>query len=237
MIDNNKKIINLLSTLSNSKNNIIYLITNKSKEIFKELNLNPNNFGFVAENGFLIKPYGEQDFKNILNITDNNWKNTLIQLFSNFSRKIGDGNIIQKECSVSWSYKNNENNNGFMIGEELKFLVENIIDKTKFDIILDKNNLEVKIKNQNKYHYIFDIIQKIVNENKNFNLIFGLNNNDKYGEGFFEYLYNMEKDFKKNKRVINVFTSVIGKKTTKAKYYFKDVSDFIDIFKVFDTKK
>ena len=237
LMDNNKKIINLLSTLSNSKNNIIYLITNKSKEIFKELNLNPNNFGFVAENGFLIKPYGEQDFKNILNITDNNWKNTLIQLFSNFSRKIGDGNIIQKECSVSWSYKNNENNNGFMIGEELKFLVENIIDKTKFDIILDKNNLEVKIKNQNKYHYIFDIIQKIVNENKNFNLIFGLNNNDKYGEGFFEYLYNMEKDFKKNKRVINVFTSVIGKKTTKAKYYFKDVSDFIDIFKVFDTKK
>jgi trehalose-6-phosphatase len=237
LVDNNKKIINLLSILGNNKNNIIYLITNKSKDAFKELHLNPINFGFVAEEGFLIKPYGEQNFKTVFRTTNNNWKNTLIKLFSNFSRKIGDGTIIKKEYSISWIYNNNENNNNYMVGEELKFLVENIIDKTKFDINLDKNNLEVTIKNQNKFQYIFDIIQKIVADNKNFNLIFGLNNNDKYGEGFFEYLYNIEKDFKKNKRVINVFTSVIGKKTTKAKYFFKDITDFIDILKVFDIKK
>ena len=237
LVDNNKKIINLLSILGNNKNNIIYLITNKSKDAFKELHLNPINFGFVAEEGFLIKPYGEQNFKTVFRTTNNNWKNTLIKLFSNFSRKIGDGTIIKKEYSISWIYNNSENNNNYMVGEELKFLVENIIDKTKFDINLDKNNLEVTIKNQNKFQYIFDIIQKIVADNKNFNLIFGLNNNDKYGEGFFEYLYNIEKDFKKNKRVINVFTSVIGKKTTKAKYFFKDITDFIDILKVFDIKK
>ena len=237
LLDNNKKIISLLTILSNNKNNIIYLITKKSKDVFKELNLNVKNFGFVAEEGFLIKPYGEQNFKNILRNINNNWKNKLIHLFSNFSRKIGDGAIIQKEYSVSWNYKNNENNNNYMIGEEMKLLIENLIDKTKFDIILDKNNLEVKIKNQNKYHYIFDIIQKIVNENKNFNFIFGLNGNDKYGEGFFDYLYNIEKDFKKNKRIVNIFTSVIGKKTTKAKYFFKDIADLIDIFKILDIKK
>ena len=235
-IDDNKNNV-ILSNLSNDKNNIIYLITNKSKEVFKDLKLNSINFGYVAEEGFIIKPYGEENFKNNFTISDNNWKNTLIQLFTNFSRKVGEGKIIEKEYSICWRYKNNENNNGFMLGDELKILVENVIDKAKFDIILDKNNLEVKMKDYNKYQYIFDIIQKIVNENKNFNFIFGLNNNDKYGEGFFEYLYNMEREFKEKKRAMNLFTFVIGKKTTKANFYFKDISNMIEIFKVFEIKK
>ena len=235
-IDNNEKIINILSNLSKDKNIIIYLITNKSKEVFKELKLNSINFGYVAEEGFIIKPYGEENFKNNFR-SDNNWKNSLIQLFKNFSKKIGEGIIKEKEYSICWSYKNNENNIGFIIGEELKFLIENAIDKAKFDIILDKNILEVKMKDFNKYQYIFEIIQKIVNENKNFNFIFGLNNNDKYGEGFFEYLYSMEREFKEKKRTMNLFTFVIGKKTTKANYYFKDITNLIEIFKVFEIKK
>ena len=237
-IDNNKKILNLLSTLSLDKNNLIYLITNNSKEIFKEINLNPINFGFVAEGGFIIKPYGEENFKNVFNIYDNNIKNSVIQLFNNFSKKTGVGSVSQKEFSVSWNYKNNESNNGYMLAEELKFLVESIIDKGKFDIILDKNYLEIKVKNNNynKYHYISEIIQKIVNEKKNLNFIFGLNDNDKNGDGFFEHLYEMEREYKRNKIYVDLYTAVIGKKTTKANYYFKDISCFIDMFKIFDIK-
>ena len=236
-IDNNKKIIDLLSNLSFDENNIIYLITNKSKDVFKEINLNPIKFGYVAEGGYIIKPPGEQNFKNTLSSTnDNNWKNSLIQLFTNFSKKLGIGNISQKEYSVCWNYKNNESDNGSMLIEELKFLVENSFDKGKFDIIVDNNNLEVKIKNNNKYHYILEIVQNIINEQKNFNFIFGLNNNDQYGEGFFEYLYGVERHFKENNVNINLFNSVIGKKTTKANYYFKDLNGFIEVFKVFDMK-
>ena len=235
-IDNNKKIINIVSNLSNDKNNIIYLVTNKSKEIFEELNLNRKNFGFVAEEGFIVKPYGEEDFKNLIDFNDNSWKNIIIQLFTNFSKKVGGGNIIQKEYSISFNYKTNENNDVYMIGEELKYLVENSIDKTKFDIELDKNNLEVKLKFYNKYHYIFDIIQKIINDKKNFNFILGLNNNDKYGEGFFEYLYSMERSFKEKNKSLNLYTAVIGKKTTKANFYFKDIVNLIEILKVFEIK-
>jgi trehalose-6-phosphatase len=233
-IDNNKKIINLLSSLSFDENNIIYLITNKSKDVFKEINLNPINFGYVAEGGYIIKPIGEEKFQNTLSVNNDNndWKSTLIQLFNNFSKKVGIGSISQKEYSVTWNFQNNENINGNMLIKELIFLVENYIDKGKYDIIIDNNSLEVKIKNNSKYHYITEIIQKIVNEKKNFNFIFGLNNNDKYGEGFFDYLFNFEKDFKDNN--INLYTAVIGKKTTKANYYFKDISCFIDVFKVFD---
>ena len=64
-----------------------------------------------------------------------------------------------------------------------------------------------------------------------------MNNNDKYGEGFFEYLYSMEREFKEKKRTMNLFTFVIGKKTTKANYYFKDITNLIEIFKVFEIKK
>lgn len=235
-IDNNKLVINYLQSLGEDKRNVIYIITNNSKEIFKEIDLNPKNFGFVAENGYIIKPYGEENFKNIINISDNNWKNNIIQLFNSFSRKTGMGKISQKEFSVSWSYKNNENNNSYLLLNELQLLVENIIDKGKFEINLDKNSLEVKIKNNNynKYHFISEIIQKIINEKKNLDFIFGLNNNDKNGELFFEHLYDMGREFKKNNININLYTTVIGKKSTKANYYFKDITGFIDMLKQFD---
>jgi len=237
-IDNNKLVINYLQSLGEDKSNVIYLITNNSKEIFKEIDLNPKNFGFVAENGYVIKPYGEENFKNIININGNNWKNNIIQLFNNFSRKTGIGKISQKEFSVSWSYKNNENNNGYLLLDELQFLVENTMDKGKFEINFDKNSLEVKIKNNNynKYHFISEIIQKIINEKKNLDFIFGLNNNDKNGELFFEHLYDMGREFKKNNININLYTTVIGKKSTKANYYFKDITGFIDMLKQFDTQ-
>ena len=235
-IDYNSKIITLLTNLSNDKNNIIYLMTNKSKDFFKTLNLNPINFGYVAEDGLIVKPYGEDKFKNVLNINDNNWKIILIQLFNNYSKRIGTGDISEKDYSISWNYQNNENNNGYMIGEELKFLVENAIDKTKFDIILDKNNLEVKIKSNNKYNYIFDIIQKLVNEKNNFNFILGLNNNDKNGEEFFDYLYDKERNFKQKDIKMNLITAVIGKKTTRANCYFKDISGFIEVFQTLEIK-
>ena len=105
------------------------------------------------------------------------------------------------------------------------------------DTSLDKNKLEVKIKSNNKNNYIFEIIQKLVNEKKSFNFILGLNNNDKNGEEFFEYLYDKERNFKQNGIKMDLYNTVIVKKTTRAKYYFKDIAGFIAVLQLFEVKK
>ena len=229
-IDNNKKILNILNELSLDKNNKICLFTDESKDIFNEINLNPNNFYFVAEDGLVFKSIGDQNFKNKL-ICNNNWKNPILQLFKNFIKKTGVGNIIIKEYSILWNYEDEERKD-FLLGNELKFLLENLIDNKKFDIILGKNNLEVKIKygNNKKFEYI----NEIINENKNLKLIFALNNSDKNGDEFFEYLHNKKRCLNDNIENINLITAIIGKKSSKASYYFKDIHDFINILNMKD---
>ena len=225
-IDNNKKVMNILNELSLDKNNKICLFTNESKDIFKEINLNPNNFYFIAEDGLITKSIGEQNFKNKL-IWDNNWKKPVIQLFRNFINKTGVGNIIVKEYSVSWNYEYEERKD-FLLGNELKFLLENLIDNKKFDIILGNNYLEVKIKygNNKKYEYI----NEIINEDKNLKLIFALNCSDKSGDEFFDYLHNKKRCLNDNIENINLVTAIIGRKASKASFYLKDIHDFINIF-------
>ena len=107
-------------------------------------------------------------------------------------------------------------------------MVEKFIDDKTFDINLQKNILEIKLKNSNniKYNYINDII----NDDKNLKLIFALNESDKEGDEFFEYLYHNEIFNQNNLDNINLFTAIIGKKPSKAHYYLKDIYDFINLF-------
>ena len=225
-IDNNKKVLNILNELSQDKNNTICLITNESKDFYKDINLNPNNFYLVAEDGLVTKPIWDTNFKNKLNIKTD-WKIPIITIFKNFINKTGFGNIIIKEFSVCWNYKDNEKRE-YLLGNELKFLIENIIDKKKFDIILEKNNLEVKIKNGNniKYNYI----NEIINSDSNLKTIFALNDSSKRGDEFFDYLYNKKRCLSENLEYINLITTIIGRKTSRAYYYLKDIHDFINIF-------
>ena len=218
--------LNILNELSLDKNNIICLITNESKDFYKEINLNPNNFYFIAEDGLVIKPNGEQKFKNKINVK-NDWKIPIIKIFKKFRNKTGFGNISIKEYSVSWNYKDEEKRD-YLLGNELKFLIENFIDNKKYDIIQEKNNLEVKIKNGNniKYSYINDII----NSDKSLKLIFALNDSSKRGDEFFDYLYNKKRCLSENLEYINLITTIIGRKTSRAYYYLKDIHDFINIF-------
>ena len=226
-IDNNKKLVNILNQLSKDNNYKICLITNESKDIFKDLNLNLNNFYLIAEDGLVIKSKGEQNFKNKLILPDNNWKNPIIKIIKNFIKKTGTGDLIINEFSIVWKCENYKNGE-YLIGNELKFLVEKFIDDKTFDINLQKNILEIKLKNSNniKYNYINDII----NDDKNLKLIFALNESDKKGDEFFEYLYHNEIFNQNNLDNINLFTAIIGKKPSKAHYYLKDIYDFINLF-------
>ena len=227
-IDNNKKILNILNELSLDKNNKICLLTNESKDIFKELNLNPNNFYFIAEDGLVIKTIGDKNFKNKLTVEEN-WKNNILHLFNSFTNKTGFGNIKIKEYSVACKYENEEIEE-YTLGNELKFLIGNLIDYKKFDIILDKNNIEVKIKSGNNIKY--EYINEIINEDKNIKVIFALNNSDKSGDEFFDYLYNKKRCINDNIENINLITTIIGRKASRASYYLKDIHDFINIFNI-----
>ena len=227
-IDNNKKVLNILNELSLDKNNVICLITNESKDIFKNINLNINNFYFIAEDGLVIKPIGEQNFKNKIN-NKNEWKNPIITIFKNFRNKTGFGTISIKEFSVSWNYKDEEKR-GYLLGNELKFLIENFIDNKKFDIIQEKNNIEVKIKNGNNIKYSY--INELINSDKNLKIIFALNDSGKRGDEFFDYLYNKKRCINENFENINLITTIIGRKSSRAYYYIKDIQDFINIFNI-----
>ena len=234
-LDNNKKIIELLSKLSNDPNNVIYLLTHHSKEIFKRLyNLDISKFGCVAEGGLVIKYLGEDNFTNL--VTSKNWKLNIIKLFNNFCKKTGLGKVFQKDNSVLWNYKNNDLNTGYMLGKELENLVFNFIDKFKYDIILNNKSLEVTLKNNNLCSFTNTIIQNIINEGKDLNFIFSLNNNNKKGEELTTRLIDIEEQFLKASKSINLFTVVIGKKLTNARYYLRDTSKICEVFKFLDKK-
>ena len=86
----------------------------------------------------------------------------------------------------------------------------------------------MKIKNGNNYKYIDEIIYS----NKNIKLIFALNDSNKRGDKFFEYLHNKKRSNNDNLENINLITVTFGRQSCKACYYLKDIQDFINILSI-----
>ena len=57
-----------------------------------------------------------------------------------------------------------------------------------------------------------------------------LNISSKRGDEFFDYLYNKKRCINENLENINLITAIIGRKSSRAYYYLKDIHDFINAF-------
>ena len=239
--EKNEKMKNLLEILSQDKKNIIYYLSDKTKNEI-------NSFKLFINSNITIVSHGDLSYKSIK--TNNIWildntnqihnMNQWAVVLKNFLKPYRDNcegsEIIINDYNVIWDYSDGDIELGKhyskLIESELKVLLKH----SNLKCTKGNNCLEIYNKKNNKGNYVSHVLKDIISKHTlcpEFILAIGFNNKD---EVMFNYLNSKEyeiKTYMKQPEKGSVYTVVIGKMPSVAKYYFDGVGEVVSLFEEF----
>ena len=185
------------------------------------------NLGICGENGFFYKYPDKEEFIPLRQNIDWSWKETAIKIMKMFSERIEGSKVTENKSNISFSYQNSDNYFGYEQADELKMLLNIILNTPALDIVtLNNGTLEVRPKNINKGAFLAKILQEKYEEKK-FDLLFIVGSDDT-DEEMFKYLQSAVKYFHNFVRKFKVITTTITKHMSIAHYYFNEINDCIE---------
>ena len=222
-----KRIIKIITSFCEDPKNMVFIISKYEHTYLYKIFGKIKNLGICGENGFFYKYPDKNEFLPLLKNIDWSWKETALKIMKMFSEKIEGSKVTEHKSNICFSYSNTDNYFGYEQADELKMLLNTILNTPSLDIVsLSNGTLEVKPKNINKGAFLAKILQDKFEEKK-FDLIFIIGSDDtdeemfKYLKSAHKYFYNFVKKFK-------IISATITKHMSIADYYFNEINDCIE---------
>ena len=225
-----RRIMTILKSLSNDKQNLVFIISCYDIEIIKKLFSEIDNLGLCGENGFYYKYPSEKEFKTLVNLTNTSWKEQVLKIMKMFSERVEGAEIQEMASSIKWSYTSNSSNSYFtdIQAEEIKNHLISIINTSKLDLITQNNGtLFIRPHNVNKGAFLAKVLQDKILEKK-FDFIFVIGNGET-DEEMFKYLKLAKKYFNNFQEKIKVISVTVSKQVSFANYFMNNIDDCLEI--------
>ena len=196
-------IFNLLTSLLDTSDNEVFIITGRSSiEIDRVLNNLPINI--IAEHGAAIRVNGV--WKNSVSDTGL-WKKSIKPLLDQATLKCPKSFAEEKRFSLAWHYRNADPELGHAISEELMKSVSQTVQSAHLKILNGNKVVEILNVAVGKGIAVKDLL-----EHNNYDFILSVGD-DATDEEMFESLMDIQ----------NAFTIKIGAGATYARYKFTDI--------------
>ena len=225
-----KRIISILKSLCNDKQNMVFIISSYDIKILQKLFKDIDNLGLVGENGFYYKYPEEKEIKTLVKLTNISWKEQVIKIMKMFSERVEGAKIQEMASCILWSYTINSSNSYFtqIQAEEIKNHLISIINTSKLDLVTQNDGtLLIGPHNVNKGAFLAKVLQDKIMEKK-FDFIFVIGNGD-YDEEMFKYLKSAKKYFNNFKEKIKVISVTVNKQVSLANYFLNNIDDCLEI--------
>jgi trehalose 6-phosphate synthase/phosphatase len=223
-----QKIISLINELGNDQKNIIYIMSKNNETFLLNQYQNTNNLFLVSEEGFSYKNPFENNFNRLyIDLISNNWMNEVLEILEKYTKNCEGSSIQVYQSCIIWNYEECDKEQGLLysniIINQLYFL-KNIKIKVKKGI----NHLKIFNKYINKGVFASHIIKDLIIKEKNIEFIWAIGNSES-DEILFNYLNKIQKELIEKFNNLYIYTSVIGKKPTKALNYIENEDELIII--------
>ncbi|PHZ17998.1 putative alpha,alpha-trehalose phosphate synthase subunit TPS3 [Rhizopus microsporus ATCC 52813] len=206
------RVLELLTKLASNPDNAVYVISGRTKiNVDTDLGLVPN-LGLSAENGFYIKPRGE-DWQQVYDNVDFSWKPTVKEIFQYYSERTPGAYVETKDTSIVWHYRTTEGTDSQYVSWQAAECQNHIADSVNKNFavhaVIGNTTIEVIPHDINKSSIANRILQDTAPD---FVLAIG---DDRSDEDMFTFL-NKQKNLK-------VITCTVGTRSTEARYYIPNV--------------
>ncbi|KAI7905428.1 glycosyltransferase family 20-domain-containing protein [Cokeromyces recurvatus] len=210
------KSLELLTKLTADPRNAVYVISGRTKlNIETDLGSIPN-LGLSAENGYYIKPLGEE-WQQVYDNVDFSWKPTIKEIFQYYTERTPGAYMETKDTSIVWHYRNAECFDSQYISWQAAECQNHIADSVNKNfavhVVAGNTTIEVIPHDINKSSIANRILQET---HPDFILAIG---DDRSDEDMFQFLGKQKQ--------LKVITCIVGKRSTEAGYYISNVDSVL----------
>ncbi|XP_072953338.1 alpha,alpha-trehalose-phosphate synthase [UDP-forming] 6-like [Typha angustifolia] len=221
----NSKSINILNSLCSDKNNLVFLVSARSRSTLNGWFSPCENLGIAAEHGYFLRLRRDAEWQTCVPLSDCSWKQIAEPVMNLYTETTDGSTIDNKETSLVWCYEDADPDFGSCQAKELLNHLGSVLANEPVSVKSGPNNVEVKPQGVSK-GVVADRLLATMRERgsiPDFVLCIG---DDRSDEDMFEVLLRAVCGDSLAPEA-EVFACTVGKKPSKAKYYLDDTAEIV----------
>ncbi|XP_028767133.1 alpha,alpha-trehalose-phosphate synthase [UDP-forming] 6 [Neltuma alba] len=219
------KTIEILSSLCRDKNNMMFLVSARSRKTLAEWFSPCENLGIAAEHGYFLRLKRDAEWETCGPATDCSWKQIAEPVMKLYTETTDGSTIEDKETALVWCYEDADPDFGSCQAKELLDHLESVLANEPVTVKSGQNIVEVKPQGVSKGIVVKRLLSTM-QENEispDFVLCIG---DDRSDEDMFEVISSSLAGPTLAPKA-EVFACTVGRKPSKAKYYLDDTAEIV----------
>ncbi|KAE8662626.1 Alpha,alpha-trehalose-phosphate synthase 6 [Hibiscus syriacus] len=214
------KSLDIINSLCRDKNNMVFIVSAKSRKTLAEWFSPCDKLGIAAEHGYFLRLKGDEEWETCVQAADCGWKQIAEPVMKQYMETTDGSYIEDKETALVWCYEDADPDFGSCQAKELLDHLESVLANEPVTVKSGQNFVEVKPQGVSKGLVAKRLLSTMQEKGMlpDFVLCIG---DDRSDEDMFEVIISSVSGPLIDPRS-EVFACTVGKKPSKAKYYLDD---------------
>ncbi|MQM22479.1 hypothetical protein Taro_055531 [Colocasia esculenta] len=222
----NAKSIEILNSLCRDKNNVVFLVSARSRSTLSEWFSPCEKLGLAAEHGYFLRLKRDAEWETCVPAADCSWKQIAEPVMTLYTETTDGSTIEDKETSLVWSYEDADPDFGSCQAKELLDHLESVLANEPVSVKSGQHFVEVKPQGVSKGLVAERLLSTMGDRSilPDFVLCIG---DDRSDEDMFEVISTAAAASSSLSSTAEVFACTVGRKPSKAKYYLDDTAEIV----------
>ncbi|OIV94141.1 hypothetical protein TanjilG_31566 [Lupinus angustifolius] len=217
--------IKMLNILCRDKNNMVFLVSARSRKTLTEWFSPCENLGVAAEHGYFLRLKRDAEWEMCGPTTDCSWKQIAEPVMKLYTETTDGSTIEDKETSLVWCYEDADPDFGSCQAKELLDHLESVLANEPVTVKSGQNVVEVKPQGVSKGLVAKRLLSTMQEKGMTPDFVLCVGD-DRSDEDMFEAITSCMASPSAAPRA-EVFACTVGRKPSKAKYYLDDTAEIV----------
>ncbi|KAL8227710.1 hypothetical protein R6Q57_015294 [Mikania cordata] len=215
------KTIEMLNTLCRDKNNMVFVVSAKSRETLVEWFDDCDKLGLAAEHGCFLRLKRDDEWQTCVQIEECGWKQNARPVMTLYTETTDGSTIEDKETAMVWSYEDADPDFGSCQAKELLDHLESVLANEPVTVKRGQSCVEVKPQGVSKGLVAKRLLTTMQAQGMTPDFVLCIGD-DRSDEDMFEVITGSVASGELISPKAEVFACTVGNKPSKAKYYLDD---------------
>uniref|UniRef100_A0A2P2M9K4 Uncharacterized protein MANES_15G136100 n=1 Tax=Rhizophora mucronata TaxID=61149 RepID=A0A2P2M9K4_RHIMU len=219
------KTIDILRSLCRDDNNMVFLVSARSRKTLGEWFSPCEKLGLAAEHGFFLRLMRDVEWETCVPAADTSWKQIVEPVMQLYTETTDGSTIEDKETALVWCYEDADPDFGSCQAKELLDHLESVLANEPVTVKSGQNSVEVKPQGVSKGIVAKRLLSTMQEKGMSPDFVLCIGD-DRSDEDMFEVITSSTAGPSISPRA-EVFACTIYQKPSKAKYYLDDTAEIV----------